>query len=117
MKMEQIELVFKEIQAKIPAGLRNSVVVEVDKTPTMKMLAEKMIEEGIGTDKEREQVKNLLDSGYFSQKRYIENAKVAKQIDNLVSREINKAVKSGRLPKNALDIPEVKQFYERIHNQ
>ncbi len=115
MTLEQIEKVFKEIQNGVPEILRKTVVIEVEKTPAMKFLAEKMLEEGVGTPEEREQVKNLLEAGEFSKMKYVENAKVAKMIDNYINREIKKAIKQGRLPKNAEDIPGFKELYEKVY--
>lgn len=47
------------------------------------------------------QIKTLLDAGEFSKFRPKENPRIAKMIDNYVGREINKAIKSGRLPNRA----------------
>lgn len=117
MTLDQVEKVFKEIQESVPAILRKTVITEVEKTPAMKFLAEKMLEEGTGTPEEQQQIRNLLEAGEFSKMKYVENPKVAKMIDNYINREIKKAIKQGRLPKKPEDVPGFTELYEKIYSR
>lgn len=99
MTIESIRKVLLDIQSRIPEGLRKSVVTYVEATPTMKMVMEHAASMESISQEKRDNIKKLLDAGEFSKVKPVENLKVAKQIDNFVSREINKAIKEGRLPK------------------
>lgn len=101
MTNEQIAEELKRIQNKVPVTWRNSVFKEVPKTPTMEFVFKKYIEDGMGTEEQRQKVQALLNTGKFSQKTIVEDPKYAKKIDEMVNREIKKSIKAGKLPKDA----------------
>lgn len=99
---ERIAAVLKEISDRAPKMLLKNVAKEVKATPTMEMVIEKVLKskpKKISQEK-LEKLQTLYDAGEFSKKRVVEDPKIAKQLDNYYSREIRKAVKEGRLPKN-----------------
>jgi hypothetical protein len=95
---ERFNKILREIQARVPAEWKRRAVVEQPFTPTMKMVFEKALESPTIDEEKKRQIKNILDSGQLSKMVSREDPKITKQIDNFVNREINKAVKEGRLP-------------------
>lgn len=115
MTPESIAQTLRDINARVPKLLRERAVTEVKATPTIEFVYQKFIEDGFGTPEQREKVQALLDSGVLSKTKPIENPKITKMIDQFITREIKKAVKQGKLPKNAT--PYTKDLYEKIYNQ
>lgn len=101
MTPEHIRKVLFEIHAKVPPHLKKNVVKEVLATPTIKMVMEHALTMESISEEKKKHIKNLLDAGEFSKKRVVEDMKIAKMIDQFVSREINRAIKSGILPSKA----------------
>lgn len=99
MTPESIRKVLMDIHSRVPESLRKSVVSYEKASPTIEMVMEEAMKSGDITQEKKDQIKVLYDAGEFSKMRVKENPKVAKQIDQFVSREINKAVKAGLLPK------------------
>jgi endonuclease III len=109
---ESISKELARISAGIPENLQKNVVREVPATPTMEMVMRKALEmESISKEK-RDQIKTLLDNGDFSKKKAVENPRIAKMIDNYVGREINKSIKSGKLPSRSVlrNMPHHKKY-------
>jgi hypothetical protein len=115
MTEESIAKTLAEIQATVPKLLRERAVIEVKKTPTMEFVYRKFIEDKMGTEEQRRQIQVLLDSGEFSKVIVKEDPKVTKKIDGIIIRGIKKAIKDGKLPKDAT--PYTKVLYEKIYNQ
>lgn len=95
---ESIGLELKRIQDSIPKLIRDNTIVEKLKTPEMKLVFEKALEDPKLSEEKKLQIKHMLDSGMFDKKVITENVKVAKMRDDYVTREIKKSVKEGRLP-------------------
>ncbi len=98
MTQDQIRKVLAEIHTRIPKNLSKNVVSEVLATPTVLMVMEKALEMDSISPEKKAKIQTLMDSGEFSRKRVVENPQIVKLIDQFVSREINKAIKSGKLP-------------------
>lgn len=112
---ESIADTLREINSRVPKLLRERAIKEVKVTPTIEFVYQKFIDDGYGTPEQREKVQALLDSGVLSKTKPIEDPKVTKQIDQFITREIKKAVKQGKLPKDAT--PYTKVLYEKVYNQ
>jgi hypothetical protein len=95
---ESIGLELKRIQDSIPKLLKDNTLTEKFKTPAMKLVFEKALEDPKVSEDKKLKIKHMLDTGMFDKKSIIENASVAKQRDDYVVREIKKSVKAGRLP-------------------
>lgn len=95
---ETIAKEFKRIQDSVPMMMKEFTLVEVEKTPAIKMVMEKALENPTISQEKKDKIKRLLDAGVFSKKTIHENPKIAKQRDEYVIREIRKSVKAGRLP-------------------
>jgi hypothetical protein len=95
---ESIGLELKRIQDSIPKLLKDNTLTEKFKTPAMKLVFEKSLEDPNVSEDKKLKIKHMLDTGIFDKKSIIENASVAKQRDDYVVREIKKSVKAGRLP-------------------
>lgn len=114
ISQDQISKVLEEIGSRVPKNILKSAFVEVELTPTVEFVAKKALESKTITDEKKKKIKTLLDSGEFSKKVIKENPKYVKMLDAFWSREINKAMKEGRLPpKGSIkDLPDVKHFKE-----
>lgn len=90
--------VLKEIQRSIPETMIQAATSQRKLTPTIeKVMDEALVTETISEDK-KAQIRHLADLGVFSKEIVSENDKAVKMIDQYVNREINKAIKAGRLP-------------------
>lgn len=98
MTQEQVSKVLNEIQAKVPKEWRERATETKLMTPTVQMVTDKVIEDPKSDPALVEKLKHMRDAGEFSKTVVTENPKFTKMIDNFVSREINKAIKEGRLP-------------------
>ena len=99
MTPEQIRKVLADIHSRVPEILRKNVVSYQKVSPHIEMVMGKALEDESIPQEKRDHIRTLLDAGEFSKIKVIENPKIIEQIDKFVSREINKAVKEGRLPK------------------
>ena len=95
---ESIGLELKRIQDSIPPLIKEFTLIEKLKTPAMKLVFEKALEEPTLSEEKKKRIKHMLESGMFDKKQIYENPEVAKQRDDYVTREIKKSVKAGRLP-------------------
>jgi hypothetical protein len=95
---ERFTKVLREIQNSIPPLLRRNASSSQKLTPTIEMVMNKALESETISEEKKTQIRHLLESGQFSKTSVQENPQVTKQIDNYVSREINKAIRAGRLP-------------------
>ena len=86
------------ITKSVPEALRLNTFKEVEKTPAMKLVFEKALEDPNIPEDKKKKIRNLLDSGKLSKTKIIENQKIAKMRDDWVNREIKKSVLAGRLP-------------------
>lgn len=87
-------------------------------TPDIEMIAEKMMAGEEPDPKKREEIRQLYNTGVFSKKKLISNPKVEKIIDQWYAREINKAIRQGRLPKKGtLKDPFINKMKEYGKNQ
>lgn len=98
MTEEQVFRVLQGINASIPKRLRDSVVTKADKTPVLKMIMQKAIEDESVPQERRDEIRTLMENGHFDKQEYREDPAVAKKINEYTNRQINKAVKEGRLP-------------------
>lgn len=105
---ETISRELKRIQDNVPEMFKTLLFKEVEKTPDIKMVFEK-VASGEETSKNisQQQAQEVLDSGMLDKKTLQENPKVAKQRDIWVQKEIKNSVKEGRLP-NRKQLKELK---------
>lgn len=116
MTSEKIAEVLSEIQSRIPKSLSRNVFREVPKTPTMAFVVDKILEEKAGSEEDRARLQTLKDAGEFNKTMVVENEKIVKLIDQFISREIKKAIREGRLPKDGSKfLPKLKEIYATIH--
>lgn len=109
-----IQKELKRIQDSVPNLFRKTLFREVDKTPVVREMFEKIASgDEVSENVSKETAQMLLDDGMFNKKHTLENPKVAKQRDLWVSREIKKSVLAGRLP-NRKQLKALKlDFYDR----
>lgn len=95
---ETIGLELKRISNSVPQMIKDNTLIEKLKTPEMKLVFEKALEEPNISQEKKDRIKHMLDTGMFDKKVITENTKIAKMRDDYVGREIKKSVKAGRLP-------------------
>lgn len=94
----EVYKVLQEINSRVPKAWKVGVIIEQATTPIMaKVIDEALISPNI-TEERKKELQDLKDAGYFSKKKFGEDPDIAKKINNFTMREINKAVKEGRLP-------------------
>lgn len=116
---DHIAEVLREIQSRIPKNLLKNAVKQVKLTPTVEFVVDKMLEKPDLPSEKREQIQALRDAGQFSKMKYIDNPKIQEMINNFVSREINKAIKEGRLPpqKEIKDVDFIRDMYKKMETK
>lgn len=95
---ESISIELKRISDSVPKLIKDNTLINQLKTPEMKLVFEKALEEPSISQEKKDKIKHMLDSGVFDRKSIVENTKVSKLRDDWVTREIKKSVKAGRLP-------------------
>lgn len=95
---ESISRELKSIQDRVPTLFKTLLFIETEKTPIVKLMAEKALLDDDFPQEKKARIQTLLDSGTLSKKTVIENPKVAKQRDIWVQKEIKRSVAAGRLP-------------------
>lgn len=95
---DSISKVLREISASVPQLLKDNAYTEESLTPTIeKVMEEALLSDNISQEK-KDEVQRLKEQGYFKRKKIIENPKYVKMINDWTTKEIAKAVKTGRLP-------------------
>lgn len=94
----QVLAELKRIQANAPKLLVSRVVLSELATPTIKKIALEALNSDTISPEKKNHIQTLLDNGHFDKKIYTEDPKIAEQLNNYMKREINKAVREGRLP-------------------
>lgn len=113
---EQISRELAEIQSRIPKGLKDIVIGEEYAHPTVLKVVQLAIADPLFPPEKKKQLQTLLDAGEFTKRKYVENKKASEMIDKFVAREIKKKVKAGLLPKDAKDLPHVREIVEKVHS-
>lgn len=95
---EKIDAELKRIQSSVPKLLMDNVVKNKDASPTVKFIVEKALEDDDFPEEKKKELRLLQNTGFLDKKIPVQNDRIAKQIDNFISREITKSVNAGRLP-------------------
>lgn len=113
---DHIAKVLKGIQDKIPRNLVANAVSIHKLTPTVeKVMDAALLSETISEEK-KNKIRELKAAGEFSKTTFVDNIPVQKKINNFVSREINRAIKSGELPPRSKiqDVDFIRDMYKRL---
>lgn len=95
---ENVHKILQAISASVPDRMRKAAYKETILTPVIKMVMEKALESPDVSEGKKEEVKALMEQGYFDRKKIVENKRISVAIDNFVNRKIKEAVKKGLLP-------------------
>lgn len=103
--------VIQQIHDSVPKELRDRLFVETYIAPDLRLEARKQAQELFdeanalpdGEEKEvalkaAQRLQNIIDAGYFDEKQLTVDKDIAKQIDDYVSAELDKAIAEGRIP-------------------
>lgn len=113
MSPQQISEELKRISSRVPKAWLKSVATEQKVTPDIEFVVQEALKgNDLATDT-RKGAQEMYDRGDFSKKKLVANPKIEKLLDQWYAREINKAIKEGRLPKQrTLKDPFLKKMYE-----
>ena len=119
MTEKAISNVLKEISNKVPSDLVKAVATEEKSTPAVEMIVDKAIEDPNFPEEKKKQLQAMKNLGFFSKMTVRTNPKIEKKLDEYFNREINKAIKEGRLPpKNKVkDLPFIKKIRAKWKNK
>lgn len=96
---EKVHKELARIQQSIPKALLEAVIKTKKASPAMEMVVDEALKDPDFPEEKKKDLQILKDSGDFSRTISTEDKKIAKMIDEYVSREIKKSIKAGRLPK------------------
>lgn len=111
--------VIREIQDRIPKDLLENLTKKELANPAAKKVIETALADPDLPPKKRRRYQALLDAGYLDQMVEVIDPVIEKQIDEFITKEIDLAVKLGRLPKEAPQLEALskkgKQYARRQH--
>ena len=113
MKKRDLNII-KSIQAEAWTKFGDKLFVEKDVAPTVKLIAEKALDEEahLFTDAQRGKIRAALETGEFDKRIKVEDEKVAAAYEKFVAKRIKEEIKSGRLSKPPKE-KKVKQYARR----
>lgn len=95
---ESISKVLQDINSRIPKTLKKYAYERIPLTPTIEKVMEEALKSENISQETKDEVLRLKAQGFFNREKIRENPKIVKMIDNWTKRELEKAVKAGRLP-------------------
>jgi len=118
MKTKHLRII-REIQERIPKDLLNNLTKKELANPAAKKVIETALADPELPQKKRRRYQALMDAGYLDQMVEVIDPEVEKKIDEFMTKEIDLAVKLGRLPKEAPQLETLtkkgKQYARRQH--
>jgi len=97
-KLDNINKVLKEIQDRAPKDIIKKAYVEKKISPVVEKVIDLAIADPNFDPVKKEELKVQKELGTFSKTRLEVVKKYEKMVDDYFSREVNKAIKEGRLP-------------------
>ena len=107
----------KRISAGIPKDLLDKLMIEKDVAPSVvEVVRRALVDPDVSAEK-KEQLQHLMDSGYMNIKEKVVDPEIEKQIDEYMNKEIERAIKLGRIPDPNND-EDIKHWKKKIkkHN-
>jgi bifunctional DNA-binding transcriptional regulator/antitoxin component of YhaV-PrlF toxin-antitoxin module len=100
MKKQHLKVI-REIQETIPADLLKNLTIKEKQFSTLKEVCEKGLLEpdDVVPPRQKRKLQAMLDSGYLEKEVEVINKPVEAQIDEYITKEIDRAVADGRLPR------------------
>lgn len=98
---ESISKVLREINANIPVLLKKHAYTEESLTPTIEKVMKEALNSPNISEEKKAEVRRLEEQGYFKRKKFTENPRYVKMINEWTKKQLKKAVKEGRLPNKA----------------
>lgn len=109
---DQERSVLQRIQDSVPQELYDNLIIKQDAFPELKIMYENGMKDPDITDEQRRKLEFLKSSGYVDMQEDRVNEKVAKQIDDYITKEMKSAMKVGLLPKK-----NIKRFKKQLNGQ
>lgn len=113
---DKIAGVLRDIQSRIPKNLLKNAVRQTKLTPTIDFVMQKALESPTVSEEKKDKIRTVISTGEFTKMKYVDNPKIQGMINNFVNREINKAIKDGRLPprEEIKDIDFIKEMFNKM---
>ena len=103
----------QRISQSIPKELLDKLMVTRLKSPTVVEVVKKALADDTVSKEKKEQLQHLVDSGYLNQTETVADPEIEKQIDEYMDKEIERAIKLGRIPDPKKD-KDLKDFRKKI---
>lgn len=103
----------RRISMSIPKELLDNLMKEQLVAPTVVEVVEKALVDPNVSEEKKLQLQHLKDSGYLNKKEMVVDQEVEKKIDEYVDKEVERAIKLGRIPDPKKD-EDLKEFRKKI---
>ncbi len=111
---QQINDVLLDIQSRVPPQYTKGLFKRVKKTPIQEFVVKKALKSGKLEPRKQKELKLLYETGEFSKTKEEIDEAVWKKRDKYIERQINRAIKLGKLPSQ--EQLEKLPFYLKIKN-
>ena len=91
--------ILDQISASIPKELTDNLIIQEAQCPYSLQIMERALEDPEVSKEDKERFMSIIDSGMLQKVVDVVDPKVEKKIDEYMEKEIEKAIKLGRLPK------------------
>ena len=103
----------QRISQSIPKELLDKLMVTRLKSPTVVEVVKRVLVDDTVSKEKKEQLQHIIDSGYLNQTETVADPEIEKQIDEYMDKEIERAIKLGRIPDPKKD-KDLKDFRKKI---
>lgn len=119
MKRKQIDEVLEEIQKNAPKKLKEALLDELKKTPTVEFVIDKALESDTISEEKKARLLQIKKTGAFSGTEFVVNKDIQKKYDAYLEKEIGKAIDEGRLPtkERLAKLPFIKKLNKKYEDK
>lgn len=113
-KSDIVEL--QRIQSTIPDTIKKRIMRKQKVSPTVAWALREAIKSDEMSDKKKEQMQHVIDTGIVDQTEEVENKTAIRELNNYLEQEIAKSVVAGRLskPKNEKVLAKYKRICRKL---
>lgn len=89
----------ERIQDSVPDSIKGRLLRKKKVTPTVRKVVDLALNDPEISDKKKEQLRNLNDTGLFDKSEEVVNKTAQKELDEYMNTQIARSIAAGRLPK------------------
>ena len=106
----------QRIQSTIPNSITSRITRKQKVSPTVSWALREVIKQDEMSDKKKEQVQHVIDTGIADQTEEVENKTAIRELNHYLEQEIAKSVVAGRLskPRNEKVLAKYKRICRRL---